>query len=320
MKRLHIVPTLHEANGVFQVAQRIARRDGDDLWDFTGAVGVAQGHAVETSSESKLVEKLGTLSHPLSSYDEIWVHGMWLPSAWRSCHRALRAGVKLVRMPHGSLSPIYLERQSKWKKRLVAPIERYYYNKASRVVVSGEWEADWCHRWGVTGEMEILDFKQFFRLDAPHTRPKAERTQAALRVLYLGMEHPLKGVNLLRRASEELNDECWRKMPFTNDVIALKTISDASGDYKESLWRWADVLCLPTFSENFGLVVAEAIEHGCAVITTDGAPAWADLGLEHGLYIRGYKDASESQCVKLLKDALKHYIDQTNLNAKEVFS
>ena len=33
---------------------------------------------------------------------------------------------------------------------------------------------------------------------------------------------------------------------------------------------------LPTFSENFGVVVAEALSHGLPVITTRGAP-WADL-------------------------------------------
>ncbi len=33
---------------------------------------------------------------------------------------------------------------------------------------------------------------------------------------------------------------------------------------------------LPTFSENFGVVVAEALAHGLPVITTQGAP-WADL-------------------------------------------
>ena len=34
--------------------------------------------------------------------------------------------------------------------------------------------------------------------------------------------------------------------------------------------------CFPTFSENFGVVVAEALGHGLPVITTRGAP-WADL-------------------------------------------
>ena len=34
------------------------------------------------------------------------------------------------------------------------------------------------------------------------------------------------------------------------------------------------MLVLPTLSDNFGLVIAEALERGKRVITTDGAPAW----------------------------------------------
>ena len=45
---------------------------------------------------------------------------------------------------------------------------------------------------------------------------------------------------------------------------------------RAALYREADLLVLPTFSENFGVVVAEALAAGVPVITTHGAP-WADL-------------------------------------------
>jgi glycosyltransferase involved in cell wall biosynthesis len=49
-----------------------------------------------------------------------------------------------------------------------------------------------------------------------------------------------------------------------------------AGAQKAALYRDADLFVLPTFSENFGLVVAEALSYGVPVITTRGAP-WADL-------------------------------------------
>ncbi|MGB5063775.1 MAG: glycosyltransferase, partial [Candidatus Competibacter sp.] len=62
------------------------------------------------------------------------------------------------------------------------------------------------------------------------------------------------------------------------------------GDEKEALYRSAEVFVLPTFSENFGLVVAEALACGVPVITTKGAPWegllthrcgwWIDIGVE----------------------------------------
>jgi len=51
-------------------------------------------------------------------------------------------------------------------------------------------------------------------------------------------------------------------------------------DTKWEAYRQADVFVLPTYSENFGIVVAEALYAGCPVITTHGTP-WADLrGIE----------------------------------------
>ena len=65
---------------------------------------------------------------------------------------------------------------------------------------------------------------------------------------------------------------------------------------------WCDVLVLPTLSENFGLVVAEALERGKRVITTDGAPAWD--GQAGVVYLKGYRDGTNEQRVELLKRAI----------------
>lgn len=57
--------------------------------------------------------------------------------------------------------------------------------------------------------------------------------------------------------------------------VELRIVSDHFGDELEKDWEWCDVLVLPTLSENFGRVVAEALERGKWVVTTDGAPVWA---------------------------------------------
>jgi glycosyltransferase involved in cell wall biosynthesis len=53
-------------------------------------------------------------------------------------------------------------------------------------------------------------------------------------------------------------------------------LGDLSDQEKWSVYRRADVFVLPTFSENFGIVVAEALAAGVPVITTKGAP-WQEL-------------------------------------------
>ena len=64
---------------------------------------------------------------------------------------------------------------------------------------------------------------------------------------------------------------------------------------------------LPTLSENFGLVVAEALERGKRVITTDGAPAWRQEGMTDGgwlIYLRRFRDGTDAERVGLLKEAI----------------
>ena len=94
-----------------------------------------------------------------------------------------------------------------------------------------------------------------------------------LHLLYLGRRHPLKGVEYLEEAVRQISSVPRSPFPVPPQ---LKVVSNAFGEEKEKVWEWCDVLVLPTLSENFGLVVAEALERGKRVITTDGAPAWEE--------------------------------------------
>ena len=124
------------------------------------------------------------------------------------------------------------------------------------------------------------------RLEA--ASPKGGRD--SLHILYLGRRHPLKGVEYLEQAVAELNSNPVNPVNpvqnsstrLTSSVLSasqrlcVRFVSNAFGEEKERVWDWCDVLVLPTLSDNFGLVVAEALERGKRVITTDGAPAWGE--------------------------------------------
>lgn len=296
---LHVVPEIGEANGVFQVARALAERQMDG------------GHESRVMTAAEFCSSAASVSLHLA--DEVYVHGMWLPLEWRACWKVLRCraaiGVpRLVRMTHGSLSPVYLECQGKWKKRLVAPIERWLFSKADRVVVTGEWEADWCRAWGLRNKIEIIDLKRLFKERWNETLESGDgsvsrirNTTSPLHLLYLGRRHPLKGVRFLEQAVREVNEEV-EKGKGNARRIDLRVETAVFGGEKAAVWDWCDVFCLPTLSENFGLVVAEALAHGKPVITTDGAPAWADC--ERVTYLRGYREGTDAERVSLLKSAI----------------
>ena len=244
MKRLHLVPEASEANGVFQVARMLAKRDGGELRDMDGVPYVIDGKELNGPLgwvEFATPEGCG---HPVGWFDEVWVHGMWLPREWGSCRMALKAGAKLVRMTHGSLSPIYLERQSKWKKRFVTPLERHYFAKCDRIVVTGDWEEEWCRAWGLKGPFETVDLKGLFDFSRVEHVERVEKGE--LHLLYLGRRHPLKGVEYLEKAVAELNSNP------VNPVQNSSTRSTCSTYPKNSALSSSPRLCVRLVSNAYG--------------------------------------------------------------------
>jgi glycosyltransferase involved in cell wall biosynthesis len=117
-----------------------------------------------------------------------------------------------------------------------------------------------------------------------------------LRLLYLGRLHPIKGIENLLNACRILNEKYERTWSLTiagvGDPDYVKCLSElieqlslgrqvtlvggVGGEDKEELFERTDVLILPSHSENFGLVVAEALAHAVPVIASTGTP-WAEL-------------------------------------------
>lgn len=235
--------------------------------------------------------------------DEVWVHSCWTPLVWRACWFTIAERKRLVRILHGNLDPLRLAYHG-WKKRLVGPIERFFLRRADCVVATCEAEKEWIQSY--LGKrcppVEIADIKRFFNLSNSDVEPLPN--DRPLHLLYLGRQHPLKGLEFLEGAVRQISSVPHSPFPAP---LQPKVVSNAFGEEKEKVWEWCDVLVLPTLSENFGLVIAEALERGKRVITTDGAPAWGH-GNDYGgrlIYLNGYRDGSPDERVRLLKKAIE---------------
>ena len=254
-------------------------------------------------------------------YGEVWVHSMWSPMVIKASIRALLEGKRLVRMPHGCTDPAKL--QFHWhKKRWVAPIERWLFRRADRIIATCDEEVSWSKAFEPkVKKVEVvpLSLQSPTHVSCPTSHAPAELDQtASLKLLYIGRLHPLKGVEFLFEAmpskcklvvigKDEGEGKKLRKIVARRglDVEFKGVVSEAE---KEAAYQWCDVLVLPTLSENFGLVIAEALERGKRVITTDGAPAWGD-GNDYGghlVYLKGYRDGTYEERVDLLREAIEN--------------
>ena len=206
-------------------------------------------------------------------------------------------------MTHGNLDPLRLG-YHRWKKRLAGPVERWLLRRCDRIVATCAAEQEWIRAYvgKRCPEMVVEDLKRFFDLSAGGSCSCTQ--DGSLHLLYLGRRHPLKGLAYLEQAVAELAEGGSR-------TVELRIVSDHFGEELEKDWEWCEVLVLPTLSENFGLVVAEALARGKQVITTDGAPAW-EPG-ERLVYLRGYREGTDEERVRLLTSGIKSYIIRHSL-------
>ena len=284
------------------------------LSDYFSGISAA-ARIIADSQGARIAEARGVTRETVAAAaDEVWVHSTWTPAVWRACWLAMRTGKSLVRMTHGNLDPA---RRSfgAWKKLLAAPVERYFLRRAKKVVATCAAERSWIEAYEPKARVEVVDLKNFDwsrGADAAAKTPAARdggsrKDSGVFNVLYMGRRHPLKGVQYLEEAVRQLNEN----PPSSDCRFSLRVVTDAQGVDKEAAFEWCDALCLPTLSENFGIVVAEALARGITAITTDGAPAWADEprtgfdGAPRLVYLDGFVAADHAGRVRLLEDALQ---------------
>lgn len=241
--------------------------------------------------------------------DRIHIHGTWLPVLWKVAKLARRKGAELIVRPCGNYDPIRIRRGpvKRIKKWLAGPFEHAMLSRADFVQATCEDEAEWIRAYHPKARIALTDLKRFFDISVKSVRPRENRCGEKLHVLYLGRNDPLKGIQYLKMAVSDVNRQAMVSLPGCPEagVIELHIVSNKFGEELEKEWEWSDVLCLPTLSENFGRVVAEALERGKFVVTTDGAPAWADLPPEKGVFVKGFRDAGDGARVRLLADVLR---------------
>lgn len=219
-------------------------------------------------------------------------NGLWTAVNHWVTHQARRRQVPLIVQPHGMLEPWALAYHG-WKKRLALSLyQRRDLESASLFIATAEQEAESIRRFGLRQPIAVIPNGVELAVGGGEDRIVTHRNTART-ALFLSRIHPKKGLLNLVNAWGELRPRNWRLVIAGPDedghlaqVMSLvrqqgitecvEYVGEVEGQRKAALYRDADLFVLPTFSENFGVVVAEALAHGLPVITTRGAP-WTDL-------------------------------------------
>ncbi len=224
--------------------------------------------------------------------DLIHLHGMWSPFLAAAALVARKRGLPLVISPHGCLEPWALGYKRHKKLLALRTYQGAILRLAALFVATADQEANSVRRLGLRQPIAIIP--NGVDVDSlPH--PAASRQVKT--ILFLSRVHPKKGLLDLVEAWAIVRRPGWRIVIAGGDeeghrakleaLIRAKGLESdfefvgfVDGARKQACLDEADIFVLPTYSENFGIAVAEALANELPVITTTGAP-WQDLVTHH---------------------------------------
>lgn len=224
--------------------------------------------------------------------DIVHVNACWEPLCALTVFWAKSRGYKVVLTPHGMLEPWIIRRHYLTKK---LPALLLYQRKAVKLAncIHSTAESEKENLLKLRLNNNIFIVPNAVDVEAIRIKQTWKRTG---NILFLSRIHPKKGINFLIEAFSQINENWYLiiagdgEQSYINDLKSLAKqrgvservsfIGAVYGDEKWNLFRNADVFVLPTYSENFGIVVTEALACGTPVITTKGTP-WQELNTRH---------------------------------------
>ena len=231
----------------------------------------------------------------VAEFDIVHIHAMWSHSTLAAANSASRYGVPYVLRPAGMLSSYSLRHRAVWKRPYWALFEQRTAMRAAMFHATSNAEADDIRAVLPSARITVIANGVEDQAWSLPTDKSWLRRHLGLEsdprpvILFLSRLHPKKGVvDLLLPAvaampqrpivviaggADEHAADYERQIRQTIDRLRLQdSVRMAGAVAPQDRWRWldgADVFVLPSHSENFGIVVAEAMARSCPVLITD---------------------------------------------------
>lgn len=225
------------------------------------------------------------LREEVGGFDVVHIHAVYLWPMLAAARAAARAGVPYVVAPRGMLIRDVIFRKSRWAKMAwIHLFERTTLARAAAVHVTAELEGTELRALGLPARHIacIANGVDSPREHAPLSAGPFANLSGRY-VLFLSRISWKKGLDRLIRAWQWVPDvplviagnddenyqptlvELARSLGIEARVLFVGPAEDAD---KWALYEQAQLFVLPSYSENFGNVVAEAMSMGCPVVVT----------------------------------------------------
>jgi glycosyltransferase involved in cell wall biosynthesis len=272
------------------------------------------------------------LRNHVRDFDLVHIHALWSHAPYAAAREARRAGVPYIVRPAGMLAPYSLGRRAILKQFSWWLAERRIVEEATAFHATTSAEADDIRSvWPQAKVFVIPNGVDDVAFTAPTERDPMRRglfehRQTRPIVLFLSRLHPKKGiVDLLLPAFAELPlrpllilaggpdehdpgyaalvERTIEKLALQDDVIVWGSVA---ANERWKLFDAADLFVLQSHSENFGIVVAEAMARGCPVLLTDQVQLQDEvLAARAGIVVPCRVDA--------IRDELQRFMTQPEL-------
>src|SRR6476469_469474 len=232
------------------------------------------------------------------------IHALFSPVTTLAATIARYHKLPYIMRPCGMLDPADLQKKKRLKQIYATLLERPNLAGAAAIHFTSKEEAKISERFGLgsTGKMPVpRDLNCTGKMPLPRDLviplgvtaglfPKRLRESQVPTILFMSRVEPKKGLDLLIPALERIlasgiefhfilagsnpqdaDYETQIKVKIQNSSLAKYTIITGfvSGDLKVELLTIADLFVLPSYYENFGIAVAEAMAAGIPVAISD---------------------------------------------------
>lgn len=226
-------------------------------------------------------------------------HGLWqFPHSWMS-RWCREHGVPYVVSPHGMLEP-WAWRRKWWKKwPYYYLVERRHLYEADHVLATSSMEAEHLREFVPQNSVQTIPLAITEEIEPDYEAARRRRGWGNEEkvLVYLSRVHEKKGLHTLLEGlaalprtktqslrlvvvgdgpSEYLNRLRKQEQRLVDRLPRIDWEGAVWGKEKWTYLQGADLFCLPTHSENFGIVILEACQVGTPVLTTTGTP-WGFL-------------------------------------------